>query len=474
MSSLGSSDPLDERRTGLEDQDHRRQPQKHSDPVTGASARKTGQRNRREGYKMATEVSSAGRHYSPRSTRTPATRSQVTRASWLEVDMAGFAQALSQKGIARVLLEPIANALDTSATEVTVGFDEVERAKWRLLVTDNDASGFQRLSDAWTLHAPSTHRGDPTKRGRFGQGDKELLAICSQGGEVRLTTTTGSVVFDAKGRRLLPDRCESGTVLRADLRCTKKEAAGFADLASRPIVPDGVELRITVNGQCLEVRRRDPVFSFTGQLPTVIFDGAGQLRQSRRVARISCYRPAAAENPHLYELGVPVVRLDMPWHVDVAQKVPLNRDRDNVTPGYLRQLRVLVLDAGHNFLDAGQAKGAWVADAVADATPEALGSVIKKIFGDKVVIADVGNPEATKRALEQNFSVIYGRQFKPDVFRKIKEYGIAQPAGKVIKTGVPSSPLGEPPIPEEAWTLQMRQLADYASKLGGAIVKCCG
>ena len=38
------------------------------------------------------------------------------------------------------------------------------------------------------------------------------------------------------------------------------------------------------------------------------------------------------------EMGIPVVPVDenLRWHVDIGQKVPLNIERDNLTPSYLR------------------------------------------------------------------------------------------------------------------------------------------
>jgi hypothetical protein len=54
--------------------------------------------------------------------------------------------------------------------------------------------------------------------------------------------------------------------------------------------------------------------------------------------------------PSLYEMGLPIVETGDQWHVSVAQKVPLNRDRNNVKPAYLRAIRTLVLNAMHDRL----------------------------------------------------------------------------------------------------------------------------
>jgi hypothetical protein len=42
--------------------------------------------------------------------------------AWLDIDVRGFAQTLRTKGVARVALEPISNALDTDGTEIDIKF----------------------------------------------------------------------------------------------------------------------------------------------------------------------------------------------------------------------------------------------------------------------------------------------------------------------------------------------------------------
>ena len=62
----------------------------------------------------------------------------------------------------------------------------------------------------------------------------------------------------------------------------------------------------------------------------------------------------------MFELGIPVVETEDRFHVDIQQKVPLNRDRDNVTPGYLRDVRTAVLNATAHMLDGDDCHSAIV------------------------------------------------------------------------------------------------------------------
>ena len=84
---------------------------------------------------------------------------------------------------------------------------------------------------------------------------------------------------------------------------------------------------------------------FEETLPTVIADEEGVLRKTNRKTQVRVYEPLPGETAMLYEMGIPVVDTGDRFHIDVGQKVPLNMDRDNVTPAYLRAIRVAVLNA---------------------------------------------------------------------------------------------------------------------------------
>jgi hypothetical protein len=77
-------------------------------------------------------------------------------------------------------------------------------------------------------------------------------------------------------------------------------------------------------------------------------DEAGVLRVVRggRETNVEVYEPEQGETAMLYELGVPVVETGDRNDVNILQKVPLNVNRDNVPPAYLRTVRTLLLLTG--------------------------------------------------------------------------------------------------------------------------------
>jgi hypothetical protein len=90
------------------------------------------------------------------------------------------------------------------------------------------------------------------------------------------------------------------------------------------------------NGE--ETTPRKAAHSFECQLPTVRADEEGNLHRRSQRTQIRVYDPEPGESPVLYEMGIPVVSTGDKWHVDIQQKVPLNLERDNVSPSAFESL----------------------------------------------------------------------------------------------------------------------------------------
>jgi hypothetical protein len=231
------------------------------------------------------------------------------------------------------------------------------------------------------------------------------------------------------------------------------------------LVPPGVTL--TVNDE--EVTHRQPSHILTGTLATVLPDEDGKLtRDTRRKTEIHLVGLRPGEIAHIFEMGIPVCETDFPWHVDVQQRVPLNTERDNVPPRYLRELREYVLNTSYEELSTEEVHKPWVADALPNASDEAVKQVIEQRFGEKVAIYDPSCREANLRAQESGYTLITGRQLPAGTFTRLKEIGIAKPAGQhpEFRRDVQSSPDGEDfTIPEDQWTEGMHRIARYTSDL---------
>ena len=87
-------------------------------------------------------------------------------------------------------------------------------------------------------------------------------------------------------------------------------------------------------------------------------------------------------------MGIPVVKPgdkgdDEPFHLNVHQKVPLNMDRDNVTPAYLKLLRREVLNHAASFIPDDKINCTGVINGMAGAQPEVVNTVLDKLVGPR-------------------------------------------------------------------------------------------
>lgn len=391
-------------------------------------------------------------------------------AGWIEVDRAGLAQVIADRPAGWLLYELIQNALDEAGvTTIDVEVTPAGRGRHIVTVTDDSTNGYADIRHAWTMFAPSGKKGNAEQRGRFNLGCKLVLALAV---EAEIVSTESAVRFTAdKGRQLTRRRRQQGTQFVGEFKLTLDQAAEAVEAAMKILPPEGVS--ITVNGSLIHPSR--PVKVIEGvTLPTVIGDDEGVLRRTRRQTTVELHKPRGGETPMLYELGIPVVELTggEAWHANVLQCVPLNTDRDNVTPGYLRALRVEMLNAAHDELTVEQATAVWATEASEDerASSAAVSSVLDRRFGEKRVAYDPSDREANSRAVAAGYTVVPGGSLTKGQWANARQSELIPAAGRVTPGHkVAFSADGVPPLRAGEWTDSMKAIAKSAHNLAQAL-----
>jgi hypothetical protein len=389
-----------------------------------------------------------------------------------EVDKEGLARIVGRKGKSFVLTELLQNAWDEDSTLVDVALrwleeptDAESHGLAELVVEDDDPDGFTNIAHAYTLFADSEKKADAEKRGRFNIGEKYVIAVCDQ---AVVDTTTGIVIFEPKGRIMQDPIRDKGSKFVGQLRLTRDEYAEVEDVASRLIPPDGVVT--TFNGQ--ELAHREPVRVIEDRFWT---EFGPDLKRTIRKAEARLHEPVGDERAMIYEMGIPVVETGDRFHVDVQQKVPLNVERDNVTPAFLRDVRRIVVNQAHDLLTEDDGGAGWVTDALEDeeVSPVALGAALKLRFGDKIVSRDPSDPEANKIAASEGYTVLSSGSLPPAVWKNVKAHGIVKPAGQVTPSPKPYLP-GQANVrkvePEEKWTPGMVRVAEFSRQMAEKIL----
>jgi hypothetical protein len=391
---------------------------------------------------------------------------------WFNVDKAGLGKQAEEQGKARLVGELIQNGLDEpGVTQIAVKLAMVPGEPLADLTVEDDApEGFHDLTHAYTLFAPSRKRSNPEARGQFNLGEKLVLAVCDHAG---ICTTKGTVVFDAeRGRIEKPEKLERGSVFQGRMKMTQEEYVQVCDYLRSLILPDGIA--VTFNGDPLLPRK--PIHTFQASLETQIADEQGIMRPTTRKTLVSLYEPLQGEVTALYEMGLPIVETADKWHVSIAQKIPLNRDRNNVKPAYLKAVRTLVLNEMHDRLTQDDANADWVRQGSSspDCSEEAIKNVLDLRFGEKRASYDVSDPEANKTWVSKGGTLVYGSMLSGQEWKNAKEAGAIQPAGKLCPTAKPYQEQGRKNvtiIEQDKWTPGMKSIADYAVFLGKELMQ---
>lgn len=350
--------------------------------------------------------------------------------SWFNVDRAGLASILERRGKFFALAELISNAWDSDSDRVDVTLTPIPGQPLATLTVEDWGEGFADLDEAFTMFGKSRRGSDATKRGRFSLGEKLVLAICR---EAMICSTSGGVEFNAKGRRRTSDSRPCGTIFTAEIRMTRDEYEECCDQIKRLIPP----VATTFNGR--EIPRHDSLATFRVKLPTEIADADGVLRRSTALATVEVYECTGDGRGEILELGIPVIETENGYRVNVLAKIPLNMDRDNVTPAFLRAVNAALLNNLHEHLTPEDAAAPWAQEAAGDAraTPEAVKAVISKRFGDRAVIATPGDPLANAQAEAAGYTVIPGGALSGDTWANVRKHQLLTPAGQVFPSPKP-------------------------------------
>lgn len=385
-----------------------------------------------------------------------------------EVDAKGLARIQGDKPKGRILAELWQNAKDEDGVKnVRLNVKLMQgRPLAQFSIEDDSPQGFSDLSHAYTLFAPSYKLDNPEKSGWMNMGEKLAIVGCKW---FTIETTKGTVHFDVKNQVREEKRVKrpSGTIVTGLMRMNRQEYDEALAFLKTIIVPEGINFYI--NDALLPHRK--PLHSFKVKLPTRITDEDNMAKMTVRETTVEVHEVAEGEEPFIYEMGIPVVEIPVKWSVNVKQKVLLNKDRDNVTPAYLRSLQVFVLNEMKDKLTAQDANENWVREAGSDerCTDEAINKVVTLRYGAKRVAFDPSDPEANAAAFADGATVIPSRGLSEGERKNAYRAGVLISAGKQYKTrtayeGGHDADVVEF-VNENKWTNNMRNVVDYSKWL---------
>ncbi len=404
--------------------------------------------------------------------------------NWFQVDKEGLRKILERRGKALILAELLQNSWDTDAKNVEVILDKIPgRPFARIIVKDDHPEGYADLSHAFTLFAPSEKKGDPEKRGWMNLGEKLVLSMCKW---AQIKSTKGSVHFNEDGtmtRRR--KKTEKGSICEAEIRLNQEEfdevVASFYDLIAPPHCTTTLQVD-SAEPDTLPTRK--PICTFEASLTTHIADEEGLMKRTTRKTMVEVYDLAEHERNEddddmggwIYEMGIPVVNTGDRYHINVLQKVPVNMDRDNVPPSYLKKLRALVLNHTAQLLSKDESAESWVTNALEsdDVESAAVNTTMDKRYGEKRASYDPNDPESSKNLMAQGYTIVHGRSLPAGAWDSVRRSGAILSSSTIAPTPRPySDDPNAPPVkvvPKEKWNEGMHEIAIVAKELAKHLI----
>ena len=383
--------------------------------------------------------------------------------SWFEVDKKGLQQIQNNKDKTFIVNELISNAFDEKTSRINIIFNH-NKLGYSITVFDDSEEGFKDLRDAYTMFAPSYKKSNPNLRGRFNIGEKFVLSMFE---DAEIKSTKGSVIFLKDGTRKTNNKkTERGTIFYGfTKKLTQKEFIFMREHSHKIIPPIGLNYLV----DSIKVERPQLTKTFEETLPSITTDNEGNLVNTSRKTNIELFKSTNGVGC-IYELGIPVVELDIPYLVNVNQKIPLNKDRDNVKPAYLKKLNTVVLDQISSELSKEQLKANWVSEGMEKSTHKAVKDVLDGRYGEDAVVFDMSDSEANKKAFADDINVVTGGAFNKNAWDNIREArttynNLALPSGQIGKYKSPDLKSGAISLTDDELTDGMKDIIKLAKKL---------
>ena len=369
----------------------------------------------------------------------------------LVVDVEGFRQIQAGRPKWSFVRELVSNAWDEAGStlcDVSVSKNGNQTAFIRV---EDDGPGFANLKDAYTLYRRTDKRSDPTVRGRFNLGEKELVAIAQS---MTIETTSGTVDFPRKGgRRTLHRKRFKGTVVTARVVWTKIDVASVIDMLFRFMPPKGKKL--IVNGT--EVPYHEPMHVEEIGLQTVV-EIDDIMRFAHRKTTVEIYaKKFSDDRGWLYEMGVPVQPIDCSYSINVMQKIPMPPNRDTVSDAYLREIYSVALNATADKIRSDDSSEDWIHAGMRskNTTESAVEAVASARYGDKAVMWS-SDTEANERAIGAGYNVVHPRTLSKDERDRLMSVSVPRASDMFGRT-----PKQVRMIPKSEWTDDMLLLSEY-------------
>jgi hypothetical protein len=257
--------------------------------------------------------------------------------NWFDIDNSGWKRMNAGRPPYELVKELIQNILDENFQVAIIKY--YYKSEQFILSIEDDIDGGIKDSSLITTVFMTGKSDSYLKRGRKGRGLKEFLSVC----ESAIVETVGNTVeFCADGSRkeFLNNRT-IGTKISCVIKTEgwdRKAISQITKFLNKIIVYGNGG--ILVNGN--EIKLRKSIYEIENcHLMTQIIEDDIQ-KDIYMNTTISLYEKMDSKG-WLYEMGIPVVETDIPFDVDIHQRIPLNDNRNEIACYYLKEVKTYIV-----------------------------------------------------------------------------------------------------------------------------------
>jgi len=359
----------------------------------------------------------------------------MKQKNWFEIDSQGLKNLFGRKNKTFILRELVQNAFDENITECKIDL------KWNkgiaiISVEDDSPEGFRDLTHAYILFGDTYKRRDAEKRGRFNIGEKLVFCVSK---EAKVETTKGTIIFDKKGRHKKLEKRDKGSKITIKVSMTKYEFNKLIEDVLLYIPPKNIKFML--NKARIDRIDKYLTSSFKTILTTEIEKNNVMTRTKRKTV-VDVYK-LDRDKHYIYEMGIPITEIDCEYDIDIQQKIPLSLDRETVLPSFLKDVYAEVLNHMYDKLTEDNAAETWVNIAISDdrINKDAVETVLKKRYGEKIVVGNQFDPNSIDDAISHGFRVVRGGEFGKEIWEKIKRFDLLKSTSDLFGTNFNNAPI---------------------------------
>lgn len=342
--------------------------------------------------------------------------------NWFEIDNAGWKRMNAGREPAELVKELIQNVLDEEFTTVNIDYSYDKNNNNFVLCIEDDIEYGIKDSSLITTVFMTGKEDSPLKRGRKGRGLKEFLSVC----KYAIVETVGKTVeFRADGTRKDWVNIRTiGTKISCIIEEEKWNKSSIKDINTflRKIIVYN-NGKVFINGK--ELEKRNYTYRYKdAYLKTQIIENGKQIER-RAYTDVLIYEKSSKEG-WLYEMGIPVVKTDIPYDIDIQQRVVLNDNRNEVGFYYLQDVKKCVVKCLLDVLDKKDLLG-WASEGLSswdltDKECEKISCKIAEVDSINNLLIKTKDKNVNDKAIQKGFDLFdfssMDSNFK-DIFSKV-------------------------------------------------------